>query len=333
MKKYLIIYHQEDNDGVLSAALMKHYLLEELEVDKTDIDVLPSTYNSLSKIQESGTYKKWPSEYSHIVMTDISFNDPNMMAWLKENFNENFTWIDHHAPIIRESIRMKFDDVNGIRRTDHSAIYNMWIYLYDPFCQNEIPFVIKMLSAWDSWTYEAEGIDAEFCRMFNQGFTLESGLSLNWYVDNMPIIINCDMNSILLSNTYAKGKEFCIKADDENKKLIDTTGDKEWTVNGIPAIMVVTNGQTSSYMFKSVQVENHTENDIRVGAVFKHCKDGKWTLSIYNIYDFKGDKNNPEYFHCGEYLKSKYNGGGHEGAAGCTIDIDKFYLMMKSKKI
>lgn len=333
MKKYLIIYHQEDNDGVLSAALMKHYLLEELEVDKTDIDVLPSTYNSLSKIQEKGTYKKWPSEYSHIVMTDISFNDPNMMTWLKENFNENFTWIDHHAPIIRESIRMKFDDVNGIRRTDHSAIYNMWIYLYDPFCQNEIPFVIKMLSAWDSWTYEAEGIDADFCRMFNQGFTLESGLSLNWYIDNMQVIINCDMHSILLSKTYAKGKEFCIKADDENKKLIDTAGDKEWTVNGIPAIMLVTNGQTSSYMFKSVQVENHTENDIRVGAVFKHCKDGKWTLSLYNIYDFKGDKNNPEYFHCGEYLKSKYNGGGHEGAAGCTIDIDRFYLMLKSKKI
>jgi hypothetical protein len=32
-KKYLIIYHFEDNDGCCSCAIMKYYLVNELGVD------------------------------------------------------------------------------------------------------------------------------------------------------------------------------------------------------------------------------------------------------------------------------------------------------------
>jgi oligoribonuclease NrnB/cAMP/cGMP phosphodiesterase (DHH superfamily) len=334
MKKFLIIYHQEDNDGVLSAAIFKYYLLYNLKIGPKDVELLPATYNTLKTIVEKKEYEKWKENYAHIIMTDISFNDSSIMLWLKKNYKENFTWVDHHAPIIKESIAKDFDDINGIRRTDHSAIYNAWLYLYDPFGEKEIPEVIKMLSAWDSWTYEDEGIDPEYCRAYNKGFTITSQLKVGWWMNNMELIIHDSAdNAAFISSIYESGKKECDRQDSADIEMIRVNGDPTWKVNDIPAIMVVTTGQTNSFMFRSLQVENPTEENIRVAAVFKHCKDGNWTLSLYNIYDYKGKKDNPLYFHCGEYLHDKYNGGGHEGAAGCTIGIDKLYLMLKSKKI
>lgn len=334
MKKYLIIYHQEDNDGVLSAAIFKNYLMKELNTPKENIFLFPATYNRLINVKENEEYLNWPQQYDHIIMTDISFNDPNMMVWLKKTFGHNFTWIDHHAPIIKESIIKNFDDVNGIRRTDHSAIYNTWTYLYDPFGEKEIPEVVKMLSAWDSWTYEAEGIDAEYCRAYNMGFTIHSNLKVQWWIDNIDLITDHSADQVaFIEDIYNSGKKYYERQDAEDKEMIRVNGDTSWTVNGIPAIMVVTTGQTNSFMFRSLRVENTTDEDLRVAAVFKHCKDGNWTLSLYNIYDWKGDRTNKFYFHCGEYLKNTYKGGGHEGAAGCTLTVDKFCKMLKSKTI
>jgi hypothetical protein len=153
-------------------------------------------------------------------------------------------------------------------------------------------------------------------------------------MNNMELIIHDSAdNAAFISSIYESGKKECDRQDSADIEMIRVNGDPTWKVNDIPAIMVVTTGQTNSFMFRSLQVENPTEENIRVAAVFKHCKDGNWTLSLYNIYDYKGKKDNPLYFHCGEYLHDKYNGGGHEGAAGCTIGIDKLYLMLKSKKI
>jgi len=335
MKKYLLIYHLEDNDGVFSAAIIKHYLMESLKVSEKDIDLLPSTYNSLNKLQANGAIEDWPKEYKHIIITDISFNDWKVMKWLANTFGENFTWIDHHAPIINISKKEGFDHVNGIRDTANSAIWNAYKYLYDPFMQKPFPYVVKMLSAWDSWTYEREGIDTEWCRAFNKGFTIVSELKIDWYMEHVDSLMS------LLTTGFDKeikdienvGWDACKREDDSNKELIRTNGDREWNVNGIPAIMVVTTGGTNSLMFKSLKVDNPTKSDLKIAAVFKHCADGNWTLSLYNIYDYNGDTSNPYYFHCGKYLQENYKGGGHEGAAGCTLTVDKFCKMLKSKSI
>lgn len=334
MKQYLIIYHQEDNDGVLSCVILKHYLMNNLSVEETEIELLPATYNLLNTIQKTKAHEQWLKDFKHIIMTDISFNDSNMMVWLKDNFKDNFTWFDHHAPIIKESITKNFDTVNGIRSSHDSAIYHVWTYLYDPFKEREVPKVIKLLSAWDSWTYEREGIDAEYCRAFNKGFTICSKLSVKWWMKHMQLVMGDSQdNSDEINEILKAGLNKIEEEDNENKDMLRVNGDATWTVNGIPTIMVVTSGQTSSYMFRSLKKDNPDKDSLQIGAVFKHCNNGNWTLSLYNIYDWKGDRTNKFYFHCGEYLKLKYNGGGHEGAAGCTIDVDQFYFMLKSKTI
>lgn len=345
MKRFLIIYHSEDNDGVCSAAIVKHYLMTSLNVFEEDIELLPATYNLLNSLQSQGKVDEWPKEYGHIIMTDISFNDWKTMKKLHDMFQNNFTWIDHHAPIIELSKKHKFDDVNGIRDISNSAIYNMYKYLYDPFLEMPVPFIVKMLSAWDSWTYEREGIDSDVCRKFNRGFTIESGLSVSWYMKIMDVILDRSftqsdpMSAIkshqYLCKIYGDGRTACDREDLDNKEMIRVNGDKSWTVNGIPAIMVVTTGSTNSMMFKSLQKDAavRTDEDLRVAIVCKHCNNGSWTISLYNIYDFGGDTSDPHYFHCGKYLQENYNGGGHEGAAGCTVTVDKFCNILKSKQL
>lgn len=356
MKKFLIVYHVEDNDGVCSAAIILNHLLENLHIDRKEIDLLGSTYNSLNRLQAKGVVEEeWPKQYNHVIMTDISFNDWKMMKFLHKTFGDNFTWIDHHAPIINLSKEHDFDSIQGMRSTLNSAMYNAYIYLHDPFHQVEAPYVLKVLSAWDNWTYERDGYDQEFCRAFNRGFTIESNLSVNWYLEHIKMILDPDLSPIMaftdptkhtaeeivektemlsyVTEIFKTGKKACEKEDDENKEMIRVNGDKEWNVNGIPAIFVVTTGATNSLMFKSLMVDKPTASDLRIAVVAKHCSDGNWTISLYNIYDFDGDTSNPFYFHCGKYLQEKYNGGGHEGAAGCTLTVDKFCKVLKSKTL
>jgi hypothetical protein len=40
MKKYLIIYHREDNDGLFSMAIIYNYLINRLGEDKDDIELM-----------------------------------------------------------------------------------------------------------------------------------------------------------------------------------------------------------------------------------------------------------------------------------------------------
>ena len=73
-------------------------------------------------------------------------------------------------------------------------------------------------------------------------------------------------------------------------------------------------------MFKTVQGKYDN------AVCFKSSNTGNIILSMYNVIDNHS-------FHCGTYLKNKYGGGGHEGAAGATISIDTFINILKTKKI
>ena len=61
---YLIWYHNEDNDGVFSAAIIYNYLVHEINIDKQNITLEGTTYNILknkyssnedTQIQHDGT--------------------------------------------------------------------------------------------------------------------------------------------------------------------------------------------------------------------------------------------------------------------------------------
>ena len=114
--------------------------------------------------------------------------------------------------------------------------------------------------------------------------------------------------------------------DTENAaNLIATAADNTWTLaleDGTikTASALFLQGASNSTMFKTCP------ENIQHGIVFKRQPNSNWTFSLDNV-------RNDSDFHCGEFLKKKYNGGGHPGAAGCTITEEQFINILKNKQI
>ena len=332
-KKYLIIYHSEDNDGACSAAIIKYYLVNELKVKEQDIKLFGANYAILKRVADSDFYYIDENgceiglfDFDFLIMTDISFNDFNMMKVMYEYYQNNLIWIDHHAPIINESIKEKYDTlINGVRDTHRSAILTAYKYCYDPFdikyLNGEAPYLLRVLSTWDSFTFEQEGIDFEYARINNLGFTKWYEINVDIWYNNIGNFINgsYEYNKEYADEGYNIGKPEADQYDERNEKILKSFGMGGFSVNGRPAMLVFMAEGTSSLVFKSVA------DKYKNGICAKSSPTGNITISLYNTC--RDDHS----FHCGTYLHDKYGGGGHEGAAGCTVTIEQFSKILQTK--
>ena len=316
-EQYLIIYHKEDNDGLFSMAIIYNYLIIEKNINKDNIKLFGADYNDLDKLSLDDDIIK---SSTHIYISDVSFDTVEKMMQLKEMFGDNLVWIDHHKPMIDNSISKGFDDIKGIRDTKHSALYNAFKYLYPT---HNIPELFKLLSAWDSWSYDAEGIDFDLCKYINIGvnniYNLNPDFIIN-YVYLLIYIYNDYINPPDIDELYEIGKFEAKILDRTYENNVKAYGDFSWTVNGRTACAMFIQGPSNSQMFKVCK------DKVQNGIVFKRLPDSNWALSLYNT-------DNQHDFHCGEYLKKHFNGGGHEGAAGCQISEELFINILKQKKI
>ena len=334
--KYLLIYHKEDNDGLISGALINKWLKFTYKED-ADITLYPSTYSELSELWESGEVSNfWHNEYDYIIITDLSFNEISAMKYLKNTFKNHFIWIDHHAPAIKASIKEGYGGLEGYRDTNQSAILNAYRYFYDPLNitreNGTLPNVLRVLSAYDSFSYEREGYEFDYVEAVNLGANSMYELDFDKCTQMLNDILYYDYteyvwkasinNDYILANLEKCGKIIQKYERQKNKKIITDYGDGDWFIENTnrKCIVLFMQGQTSLIMFDSVK---HLYSN---AAVFKRTSTGNWTMSLYNT-------NTNDNFHCGEYLKEKYKGGGHSGAAGCTLSESKFLKMLKNKRI
>jgi len=331
-KKYLIIYHNEDNDGLFSASIFYYYLIHQLHVLKEDIILFGANYNMLSEYSKENSVEDLHNKFSNIIMVDISFNDVKYMKSLWKEFKYNFIWCDHHKPIIDESFKNRFDDIPGIRDTTRSAILCVYKFLYDQFDEKyndkTIPELLRVLSAWDSWTYEREGYEFDYVKNINKAITILYKLDFQEIYKLTEFIFH--EKTLIDLDYYNNYGDVLNRYDDiVMENIIKTSGDCSWKVRfydedkGRPlyhsACAIFHQGATNSTMFKSLK-----RKGINHGLVFKHQPNGNWVLSMYNVSE-------DEWTHCGEFLKERYNGGGHKGAAGCTLTEDQFINILKDK--
>ena len=334
--RYLLIYHKDDNDGLISGALINKWLKFTYKKD-ADITLCPSTYSELFELWESGEVaNSWNNEYDYIIMTDLSFNEIKAMKYLKNTFKNHFIWIDHHAPAIKASIKEGYGGLEGYRDTNQSAILNAYRYFYDPLNitreNGTLPNVLRVLSAYDSFSYEREGYEFDYVEAVNLGANSMYELDFDKCTQMLNDILYYDYteyvwkasinNDYILANLEKCGKIIQKYERQKNKKIITDYGDGDWFIENThrKCIVLFMQGQTSLIMFDSVK---HLYSN---AAVFKRTPTGNWTMSLYNT-------NINDNFHCGEYLKEKYKGGGHSGAAGCTLPESKFLKMLKTKTI
>ena len=345
MKKYFIVYHKDDNDGVLSAAMFINYLTNVRKVSRDDIETLGADYNTLSEFSKENTPKTLHEQYENLIVTDISFSEPDYMKKLYKEFGNKMIWCDHHLPIIKESLLKGWDGIPGERLTDRSAILCAYKFLYDPldedWTSDQIPGILNILSAWDSWTYEQRGLDRDLVRNVNKGVTFEMNLDLE-EMCHFDIMLAFHQNISSMNEYYRDkvkevsgmmvrrfeeiGRTLNLYDDRNSENNIKSCGDLEWKVvddetGDHTACALFIQGASNSQMFKSLEGA-----DIRHGIVFKHQKNSNWTLSLYNLNDY-------DEFHCGEFLKKKYGGGGHKGAAGCTLTEKQFIEILQCKCI
>ena len=345
-KKYLIIYHKEDNDGVFSGALFYDYLINRIGCKLEDLCFLGADYNILAEFSKDNKVEDLHKDFENLIMTDISFNDVSYMKKLWKEFGNNFVWCDHHAPIIKASFENKFSDVPGIRDTKRSAILNVWKFLYDQFDEayneKKVPELLRILSGWDSWSYEREGYEFEYVRNINKAVTVNYELKLGEarklvhdlymvYVEHKPSgkMSEVFKDGSLIEQLHETGKKLNEYDDQVMRDIIEKSGDRTWKLaiwnedkqefSYRNACAIFHQGQSNSTFFKSL-IDTNYQN----GIVFKHQPNGNWVVSLYNVKD--GDS-----FHCGEFMKRSYKGGGHAGAAGCTLTEAQFIKVLKSK--
>lgn len=321
MKKVLIIYHREDNDGVFSAAIASEYI-NKYYPDAT-IDTIGADYVTTSKFTVKD-FNDWYTKYDNVIMTDISISDDNMMKRCCNILRNKMIWIDHHAPAIKAS--SQYFDVPGHRDTTRSAILLAWKCFFDPldemYQDGKVPYILRALSAWDSFTFEKEGIPKDVAYDINAGVTLSFKLSLEnarTFISDIVYAVDNGNNDTDFHTVYQQiGHTVNEYKAQSLSNMIDNYGDFEWTVNGRPAAAVFTQAPTSSIMFGKYK------DRIKNGLVFKRNTNGSWTVSLYN-------SDNDDTFNCGKYIKDVYGGGGHIGAAGCVISEEVFTDLLKSK--
>lgn len=359
IKKPIIIYHKEDNDGVVSGALALTYLQHELPYGTT-IAHKGCDYNDMDAI--AADIENFFAPFDCVIMTDISFNDFSKMKYLHDKLGDRFVWVDHHAPIINESMKRGYDSkITGERATDRSAIMLMWKFLYDPLDENYFKLydffmhtysrgytydlflkggqasefisvrnyfveLLYLLSAYDSWTYGKMKIADDSVIALNKGFFYEFGLDIQEIANWADSILYHKLDKYVYHSADSehyinKGEAIVAAQKIDNALLMQTSADMTWTVDGNrTAAVLFLQGPTSSIMFESVA------DKVDHGVVFKRRKDGGWVMSLYNT------KNDSEY-HCGNYLRKKYKGGGHAGASGCQLTEAQFIRMLKKKAI
>lgn len=323
---YLLIYHKEDNDGVFSCAIFKMYL--EKNFPDSTVITCGESYNSMAKVttEDIDILRK---NFNYVIIVDLAFT-PKLMSYFRWSFGNNMTWIDHHGPAIASSVEYKYDDISGVRQTDRSALLLTYKYCFDPLDiewnkpeHGNVPSILQVLSAWDSFTFDREGFDEFSVRSVNEGTTYLFNLEeekvfswLSWLYNVQKTHTSWEKE---LFHLKAIGETIVRYKDRMADNLIETVGDNTWTLsNGNTVTVLFMQGQTSSLWFAKANTTH--------GAVFKRLPEGNWVLSLYNV-------SKEETFHCGEYLKKKYKGGGHVGAAGCQLTEKQFVKMLKTKVI
>ena len=324
--KYLLIYHKEDNDGLFSGTMFYNYIIHDLNIPANEIYKFGADYNDMRMFTESKTSEQLHELYDNIILVDISFPTDYMIELYKE-FNEHFIWCDHHAPII-QSLKTYNNLIPGVRNTKKSALLCSYEWLYDQFNleykNKKLPELLRILSAWDSFSYEQEGYTLDYVRDVNTGITFQYDLDFNKISDLLYSLIheNDIYNIKIIKDVYDIGHMLNKYDDSKFEKIVITSGDKDWIIDSNrEACAIFNQGPSSSLMFRGLKNTN-----MKNGVVFKHNSNSSWTVSLYNIRE-------EDTYNCGKYLKENYGGGGHIGAAGCVISQDQFIKILQEKRL
>lgn len=298
----LVIYHRVDYDGLFSNAIVRHFAY----IDVDDKVFTSYGYNYGDNLDLIPSF----DDFDYVVMADISLPIEKMKE-IHDKYFDKVIWIDHHITAIQNSEANGYADFNGVRDIKHSACRLCWEF----FSEREVPYVIELINANDIWKKDSvydwdDEIQA-----------LQYGLSFELKMSSEAI---CDNFIPLCFGTYAYSlKDMGLKVKEYMESLYKTWCERysfPVTVNGKWKGLAMISPMFTSKVFTSIE----EEYDCFVVLEKNGPKEGVYNISIYSGNRQCDDLN------CGGYLQEKYNGGGHKGAGGGTLNFDEFSTVLSS---
>lgn len=253
-----------------------------------------------------------------LIMVDFSLKR-ELMEHLHAAFGENFIWIDHHGPAIKE---MEDIGIWGLRTVGYAACELVWDY-FQPITVAtaglQMPEMIELLGRYDVWDQRDMTRWKEEILPFQYGMRNHDTDPRDHY--QFWKLIFDRFKRTPYQKAVGAHFEFITKIQGEGRTILsyqakqDEKYMKAYAFEGVfehePAL-VVNRGMNNSRAFGSRY--DPLKHAFMVSYVRR--RDGGYTVSIYS------DK---EHVHCGQIAQG-YGGGGHKGAAGFHTDTDPIAL-------
>lgn len=136
MSNPIKVFHHNDLDGRLSAAIIYNKVNKDAEFYEMDYD------------------KEFPfdkiNDNDRVIIVDFSISIDDMEKLLKTT--NDIIWLDHHISAIEKYDKFPFmDEIKGIRNASKAGCLLTWEYYLK---HEKTPIVVKLISDFDTWKYE-----------------------------------------------------------------------------------------------------------------------------------------------------------------------------------
>ena len=334
--KTACIYHSIDLDGWMSAAIVKHWFIENNK-EHYIFDV-----NQMKPIKDTGEVKSKNildfigynygqpipnlSGYDKVIMCDISF-EPTVMKGLIDRLNNNFIWIDHHISAIKScpptlSYANSVDDVlpvSGIRDTKFAACELTWKYF---FPNESMPEIVRLLGRYDCFGHKNTDEETKVLE-FQYGARqciCNYEEAYNYLLKSLEGVIQYDyigqytIEDIIHKKGVSIYQYLCTEAKQSYKNGFEINLVEEITdhigKNIVSRKFICINKER----FNPINFGIDYHKDGYDGCACFHFNGTHWCFSLYN------DNGKVD---CSQIAK-RYGGGGHKGAAGMIVDLETF---------
>jgi uncharacterized protein len=300
-----VISHSADADGRLSAFLVAKYYNLTNQEDFIMLDYGDGNTTWLSQINQD----------EDVVICDFGFENKSEDMLKLLQITRNIIWIDHHESTINDYGEME-KDIAGVRVNGTAACMLTYIYFYiigerypntigkrieltqeecEKFYQYA-PLLVRLVHDNDVWRYQYGNVTSQF-KLGLDSENIISPIDDKWnklFEDESEVYKLVGVGEHLVKYRDSLGSFAC----DHYGFEIELCGKKGFALN---------NCMGGSPWF----VDKIKEYDFVCSFVY--IGNGKWE---YSFYSDKTDR-----VSCFDIAKSlNPNGGGHKGAAGCTLD-------------
>lgn len=317
--KTVCIYHNQDIDGWMSAAIVKkaikHHVLVDLNTGSEEGKMIANPDILYMLGWNYGDVIPNLSDYDKAIMCDISFPVDEMVKLNKKFLYDDFIWVDHHISAIKALREVNFpdnmhlDDIAGLRDTNYAACELTWKYF---FPNEPMPEIVRLLGRYDC--FGSKGTE-------EHQKVLEFQYGARMVISNYEDAYQWLQHSLGSSNwmhEISTPEEYIWEDGQAIYKYLCTEA-KQTYKNGFGIEFNQTHFHPHDGIKKFICFNKERFNPVNFGidyhkdgydgaACFWYAN-GMWNFSLYNDNGLVD---------CSSIAK-QYGGGGHKGAAGFRI--------------